>query len=254
MVRVGVIGAAGRMGATVCDAVAGDPQLELVAAVDPGNPGANVHGITIAGELRALADAKVDVAIDFTVVAAARIALPWLAMHSIHAVVGTTGFTESDLATFRQSFSASNCLIAPNFAIGAVLMMRFAELAAPYFDTAEIIEFHHDGKTDSPSGTAIATAQRMASASNTWADDPTTSEAIAGARGAKGPSGIPIHAVRMRGVVANQEVILGTQGQSLTIRHDTTDRACFMPGVLLACKKISEHSGLTIGLETFLKL
>lgn len=254
MVRVGVIGAAGRMGATVCDAVAGDPQLELVAAVDPGNPGATVHGITIASELRALADAQVEVAIDFTVVAAARIALPWLAMHSIHAVVGTTGFTESDLSVFRQSFSASNCLIAPNFAIGAVLMMRFAELAAPYFDTAEIIEFHHDGKTDSPSGTAIATAQRMASASGTWANDPTTSEAIAGARGAKGPSGIPIHAVRMRGVVANQEVILGTQGQSLTIRHDTTDRASFMPGVLLACKKISEHPGLTIGLETFLEL
>lgn len=254
MVRVGVIGAAGRMGSTVCDAVAGDPQLELVAAVDPGNPGATVHGITIASELRALADAKVDVAIDFTVVAAARIALPWLAMHSIHAVVGTTGFTESDLTAFRQEFSASNCLIAPNFAIGAVLMMRFAELAAPYFDTAEIIEFHHDGKTDSPSGTAIATAQRMASASSTWADDPTTIETIAGARGAKGPSGIPIHAVRMRGVVANQEVILGTLGQTLTIRHDTTDRACFMPGVLLACKKISEHPGLTIGLETFLDL
>ncbi|MEO8162891.1 MAG: 4-hydroxy-tetrahydrodipicolinate reductase [Ilumatobacteraceae bacterium] len=254
MVRVGVIGAAGRMGATVCDAVAGDPQLELVAAVDPSNPGAIVHGITIAAELRALADAHVEVAIDFTLVAAARITLPWLAMHSIHAVVGTSGFTENDLATFRQSFSASNCLIAPNFAIGAVLMMRFAEIAAPFFDSAEIIEIHHDGKSDSPSGTAIATAQRMAAASSTWADDPTKSEAIAGSRGAKGAAGIPIHAVRMRGAVANQEVILGTQGQTLTIRHDTTDRASFMPGVLLACKKIAEHRGLTIGLETFLGL
>lgn len=254
MVRVGVIGAAGRMGATVCDAVAGDPQLELVAAVDPANPGAIMHGITIAAELRALADAQVEVAIDFTVVAAARITLPWLAMHSIHAVVGTSGFTESDFATFRQSFSASNCLIAPNFAIGAVLMMRFAEIAAPFFDSAEIIEIHHDGKADSPSGTAIATAQRMASASSTWADDPTTSEAITGARGAKGAAGIPIHAVRMRGAVANQEVILGTQGQTLTIRHDTTDRASFMPGVLLACKKIADHRGLTIGLEPYLGL
>ncbi|MEK7295117.1 MAG: 4-hydroxy-tetrahydrodipicolinate reductase, partial [Actinomycetota bacterium] len=129
MMRVGVVGAAGRMGQTVCDAVAGDPQLELVAAVDPANPGAIVHGITIASELRALADAKVDVAVDFTVAAAARITLPWLAMHNIHAVVGTTGFTDDDLAAFRQAFSASNCLIAANFAIGAVLMMRFAEIA-----------------------------------------------------------------------------------------------------------------------------
>lgn len=252
MVRVGVVGAAGRMGATVCDAVADDPQLELVAAVDPANPGAIVHGITIAAELRVLADAKVDVAVDFTVATAARVTLPWLAMHNVHAVVGTTGFTEQDLATFRQSFSASNCLIAANFSIGAVLMMRFAEIAAPFFDTAEIIEIHHDGKADSPSGTAIATAQRMAAASATWAQDPTKHEAIPGARGAKGPAGIPIHAVRMRGVVANQEVILGTQGQTLTIRHDTTDRASFMPGVLLACKKIAEHRGLTIGLDTFL--
>ncbi len=250
--RVGVVGAAGRMGQTVCDAVAGDPQLELVAAVDPANPGATVHGIIIASELRALADAKVDVAVDFTVAAAARITLPWLAMHNIHAVVGTTGFTDDDLAAFRQAFSASNCLIAANFAIGAVLMMRFAEIAAPFFDTAEILEIHHDGKSDSPSGTAIATAQRMADASGTWAHDPTKHEAIPGARGAKGAANIPIHAVRMRGVVANQEVILGTQGQTLTIRHDTTDRASFMPGVILACKKIPEHRGLTIGLDTFL--
>ncbi|MEK7410325.1 MAG: 4-hydroxy-tetrahydrodipicolinate reductase [Actinomycetota bacterium] len=252
MMRVGVVGAAGRMGQTVCDAVAGDPQLELVAAVDPANPGATVHGIIIASELRALADAKVDVAVDFTVAAAARITLPWLAMHNIHAVVGTTGFTDDDLAAFRQAFSASNCLIAANFAIGAVLMMRFAEIAAPFFDTAEILEIHHDGKSDSPSGTAIATAQRMADASGTWAHDPTKHEAIPGARGAKGAANIPIHAVRMRGVVANQEVILGTQGQTLTIRHDTTDRASFMPGVILACKKIPEHRGLTIGLDTFL--
>ncbi|MFA5775117.1 MAG: 4-hydroxy-tetrahydrodipicolinate reductase [Ilumatobacteraceae bacterium] len=254
MVRVGVIGAAGRMGATVCDAVAGDPQLELVAAVDPANPGAIVHGITIAAELRALADANVEVAVDFTVLASARVTLPWLAMHSIHAVVGTSGFTEDDLIAIRRSFSASNCLIAPNFAIGAVLMMRFAELASPFFDTAEIIEIHHDGKTDSPSGTAIATAQRMAAASNSWASDPTKKEAIAGARGAKGAAGIPIHAVRMRGVVANQEVILGTQGQSLTIRHDTTDRESFMPGVLLACKKVATQPGLTIGLDSFLDI
>lgn len=251
-IRVGVIGAAGRMGATVCAAVVADENLELVAAVDTASAGTVVHGITLANELRALADAKVDVAVDFTVAAASRINLPWLAMHKIHAVVGTTGFTDQDIDGFKKIFTASNCIVAPNFAIGAVLMMRFAEIAAPFFETAEIIEIHHDGKADSPSGTAISTAKRMASASNQWAKDPTSHEAISGARGAKGPGDIPIHAVRMRGVVANQEVVLGTQGQTLTIRHDTIDRASFMPGVVLACKKIADHKGFTLGLDTFL--
>ena len=251
MIKVGVIGAAGRMGATVCAAIAAADGLQLVAAVDAA-PGVTAEGITISKELRALADAHVDVAVDFTVAAASRINLPWLAMHSIHAVVGTTGFTQDDIDTFKKSFTNSNCLVAANFAVGAVLMMRFAELAAPFFDTAEIIEVHHDGKADSPSGTAIATAQRMAAASNEWASDPTKHEAITGARGAKGPGDIPIHAVRMRGTVANQEVILGTQSQTLTIRHDTIDRASFMPGVVLACKKIAEHKGFTLGLDNFL--
>ncbi len=253
-IRVGVIGAAGRMGATVCSAVVADKNLELVAAVDSASAGSVVHDIAVSSELRALADAKVDVAVDFTVAAASRINLPWLAMHNIHAVVGTTGFTDKDIEDFKKIFSSSNCIVAPNFAIGAVLMMRFAEIAAPFFETAEIIEIHHDGKADSPSGTAISTAKRMVSASNAWAKDPTTHEAIAGARGAKGPGDIPIHAVRMRGVVANQEVVLGTQGQTLTIRHDTIDRASFMPGVVLACKKIAEHKGFTLGLDKFLEI
>ena len=251
-IRVGVIGAAGRMGATVCSAVVADKNLELVAAVDTASAGSVVNGIAVSSELRALADAKVDVAVDFTVAAASRINLPWLAMHNIHAVVGTTGFTDQDIEDFKKMFSSSNCIVAPNFAIGAVLMMRFAEIAAPFFETAEIIEIHHDGKADSPSGTAISTAKRMASASNSWAQDPTKHEAIVGARGAKGPGDIPIHAVRMRGVVANQEVVLGTQGQTLTIRHDTIDRASFMPGVVLGCKKIAEHKGFTLGLDKFL--
>jgi 4-hydroxy-tetrahydrodipicolinate reductase len=251
-IRVGVIGAAGRMGATVCSAVVVDKNLELVAAVDTASAGSVVNGIAVSSELRALADAKVDVAVDFTVAAASRINLPWLAIHNIHAVVGTTGFTDQDIEDFKKMFSSSNCIVAPNFAIGAVLMMRFAEIAAPFFETAEIIEIHHDGKADSPSGTAISTAKRMASASNSWAQDPTKHEAIVGARGAKGPGDIPIHAVRMRGVVANQEVVLGTQGQTLTIRHDTIDRASFMPGVVLACKKIAEHKGFTLGLDKFL--
>jgi 4-hydroxy-tetrahydrodipicolinate reductase len=240
------------MGIAACNAVAADPDLELVAVVDPGSPGSTTHGLTVAKELRALADAHVDVAIDFTVAEASRVNLPWLAMHSIHAVVGTTGFTQSDFDTFKQSFTNSNCIIAANFAIGAVLMMRFAEMASPFFDTAEIIEIHHDGKADSPSGTAVTTAQRMAAASSNWAKDPTKHEVIPGARGAKGPANIPIHAVRMRGTVANQEVILGAQSQTLTIRHDTIDRESFMPGVVLACKKIAEHKGLTLGLDSFL--
>lgn len=251
MIRVGVVGAAGRMGATVCAAVAGDSSLELVAAVDTTGD-VTAQGVNISRELKALADAKVDVVVDFTVAAAARVTLPWLALHGVHAVVGTTGFSDADLAAFKQEFSRSNCLIAPNFAIGAVLMMRFAEVAAPFFDTAEIIEIHHDAKADSPSGTAVSTAQRMAAASSVWAKDPTTHEAIPGARGAKGPADIRIHAVRMRGAVANQEVVLGTQGQTLTIRHDTIDRSSFMPGVVLACKKIAEHPGVTLGLDSFL--
>ena len=251
MIRVGVVGAAGRMGATVCAAVAADSALQLVAAIDTTGD-VTAQGVPISRELKALADAQADVVVDFTVAAAARVTLPWLALHGVHAVVGTTGFSDVDLATFKQQFTRSNCLIAPNFAIGAVLMMRFAELAAPFFDTAEIIEVHHDGKADSPSGTAVSTATRMAAASSEWAKDPTTHEAIAGARGAKGPADIRIHAVRMRGAVANQEVVLGTQGQTLTIRHDTIDRVSFMPGVVIACKKIAEYPGVTLGLDALL--
>lgn len=251
MIRVGVVGAAGRMGATACAAVAADSALQLVAAIDTTGD-VTTQGVPISRELKALAEAQADVVVDFTVAAAARVTLPWLALHGVHAVVGTTGFSDADLATFKQQFTRSNCLIAPNFAIGAVLMMRFAELAAPFFDTAEIIEVHHDGKADSPSGTAVSTAVRMAAASSEWAKDPTTHEAIAGARGAKGPADIRIHAVRMRGAVANQEVVLGTQGQTLTIRHDTIDRASFMPGVVMACKKIAEYPGVTRGLDALL--
>jgi 4-hydroxy-tetrahydrodipicolinate reductase len=251
MIRVGVVGAAGRMGATVCAAVAADPALQLVAAIDTTGE-VTAQGVPISRELKALAETQAEVVVDFTVAAAARVTLPWLALHGVHAVVGTTGFSDADLAAFKQQFTRSNCLIAPNFAIGAVLMMRFAELAAPFFDTAEIIEVHHDGKADSPSGTAVSTAARMAAASSEWAKDPTTHEAIAGARGAKGPADIRIHAVRMRGAVANQEVVLGTQGQTLTIRHDTIDRVSFMPGVVIACKKIAECPGVTLGLDALL--
>lgn len=251
-IKVAVIGAGGRMGRTVCDAVAADPDLLLVAAVDPHAVGEVVNGVEIQSDLKAIADSGAIVAVDFTVLEAARVNLSWLALHGVHAVVGTTGFSDADLAQFESQFQSSNCLIAANFAIGAVLMMKFAEQAAPYFETAEIIEFHHDAKADAPSGTAMATAKRMAAASSDWAPDPTKTVVAEGARGGKGPADIRVHAVRMRGMTAHQEVILGTTGQTISIRHDSYDRSSFMPGVVLACKKIADHKGLTIGLDAFL--
>jgi 4-hydroxy-tetrahydrodipicolinate reductase len=253
-IRVGVVGAAGRMGSTVCAAVEVDPALELVAAIDPTDAGTTASGVKIANSLHALADAGAEVVVDFTVAAAARVTLPWLAEHAIHGVVGTTGLTADDFEVLRGAFTESNCIVASNFAVSAVLMMRFAELAAPYFETAEIIELHHDSKIDAPSGTAVTTAARMAAASDDWAADPTKHEVVAGARGGVGPAGIRVHAVRMRGMVAHQEVILGAAGQTLTIRQDSYDRLSYMPGVLLACKHVSEHPGLTIGLDAFLNL
>jgi 4-hydroxy-tetrahydrodipicolinate reductase len=240
------------MGRAVCAAVALDRDLDLVAAVARQSVGETRHGVTITNDLRSLADAGCEVVVDFTVADAARVTLPWLAMHGVHAVVGTTGFNDGDIAGFRSEFSGSNCLIASNFAISAVLMMRFAEMAAPYFDSAEIIELHHEGKIDAPSGTAMATADRMAAASGEWTADPTQHDAYPGSRGGEGPAGIRVHSLRMRGVVAHQEVILGAYGQTLTIRQDTYDNVSYMPGVILACKHISEHPGLTLGLDSLL--
>lgn len=244
------------MGTEVCAAVAADDELELVAAVDPHHAGTVQHGVTVAAELRAFADAACDVVVDFTVADSARVSLPWLAMHGIHAVVGTTGLSDDDVGELRSAFGdgPAHCLIAPNFAISAVLMMRFAAMAAPYFDTAEIIEYHHDRKIDAPSGTAIATAERIAAARDgvPWRPDPTEHEVYPGARGGVGPSGIRVHGVRMHGMVAHQDVILGAQGQTLRIRQDSYDRSSFMPGVLLACKRIAGHPGLTVGLDAYL--
>lgn len=257
-IRVGVNGAGGRMGSTVCAAVDADPALTLVAAVDPDAAGGERCGVGVASELRAFADAACDVVVDFTVAEACRVTLPWLAMHGIHAVVGTTGLGDDDLDTIRSAFGdgPAHCLIAPNFAISAVLMMRLAEIAAPYFDTAEVIEYHHDRKVDAPSGTAIATADRITAARHDlpWSADPTQHEVLPGARGGLSGGGVRVHAVRMRGMVAHQEVLFGAQGQSLTIRQDSYDRDSFMPGVVLACKRIARHPGLTLGLDRYLEL
>ena len=261
--RVGVLGAGGRMGSTACAAVASDRATELVAAIDPHHEGIDLHlvargapvpELTVAGDISALERAGVDVVVDFTRLEAARENLAWAAEHGVHAVVGTTGFDADDLARFEATFTRSNCMIVPNFAIGAVLMMRFAELASPWFQTAEVLEYHHDAKVDAPSGTAMLTVERMAAASDDWAADPTETEVVPGARGGKGPGGIPVHSVRMRGMVAHQEVVLGTEGQTLSIRHDSYDRSSFMPGVLLAVKRVPDLPGLTIGLDALLEL
>jgi 4-hydroxy-tetrahydrodipicolinate reductase len=253
-IAVGVVGAGGRMGRTICAAIAAEPGLDLVAAIDPHAVGQQLAGLTITGELQALVDAGATVVIDFTVANAARVTLPFLAANGIHAVVGTTGLGDDDLAGLRTAFTASNCLVASNFAISAVLMMRFAELASPYFETAEIIELHHDGKADAPSGTAVTTAKRMAAASPDWAPDATKHEVFTGARGGVGPGGIHIHAVRLRGVQAHQEVIFGTIGQSLTIRQDSYDNSSYMPGIILACKKVATVAGVTVGLDAYMDL
>lgn len=259
MIRVGVFGAAGRMGATVCQAVIGEPDLELVAAVDPQHAGLDLRTVTkVDSPLRlesssaALVEGGAEVVVDFTHLEAARANVTFAADHGIHAVVGTTGFTDDDLDGFRTAFTSSNLLFAPNFAIGAVLMIRFAELAAPWFETAEVIEIHHDQKVDAPSGTAVHTVERMAAASSAWAPDPTRTEVLPGARGSKGAAGIPIHSLRLRGTVAHQEVLLGTTGQSLSIRHDSYDRSSFMPGVLLGVHRVAELPGVTIGLDQLL--
>ena len=249
------------MGSTVCQAVTDDPDLELVAAVDPRHRGIDLRTVTgvdselrISGEPGAFERTGAEVVVDFTHRAASVENLAWLADHGVHAVVGTTGFSDEDLATFEAEFTRSNCVIAPNFAIGAVLMMHFAELAAPYFDSAEIIELHHDAKVDAPSGTAMLTVQRMAEASSEWTEDPTEHEVLEGARGGEGPAGIRVHSVRLRGLVAHQEVLLGTTGQTLSIRHDSIDRTSFMPGVLLAVKQVGDRPGVTVGLDRLLGL
>ena len=267
------------MGATVLGAIASDSELELVVAVDPAHAGeqAGTSGLVVAQGADAMAEAGVEVAVDFTVAEAALANAAWCAGHGVHAVIGTTGFGEDALATLRGLFesSAANCVVAPNFAIGAVLMMRFAELAAPWFAGVEVVELHHDGKLDAPSGTALSTAKRLAaarSASGTGNGGPSPAGVVSGpngprggastgaddlvspARGLEAAPGVRVHAVRLKGLVSHQEVLLGNAGEVLTIRHDSLDRASFMPGVLLAVKQVPRRRGLTLGLEALLGL
>jgi 4-hydroxy-tetrahydrodipicolinate reductase len=247
LIRVAVLGARGRMGQQVCQAVTEAADLELVAAIDQDDP---LEGVLAAGA---------EVLVDFTHPDAVLDNLRFAAEHGLHAVVGTTGFTEQRLATVRDWFADQpelGVIIAPNFGIGAVLSMRFAELAAPHFQSVEVIELHHPGKVDAPSGTARSTAQRVAAARRQAGSGPmpdATSTALDGARGAT-VDGVPVHSVRLAGLVAHHEVLLGTEGETLTIRHDSLHRSSFMPGVLLAVREVGRRPGLTVGIDSLLGL
>jgi 4-hydroxy-tetrahydrodipicolinate reductase len=239
--RVAVLGASGRMGATVCAAVSEADDLTLVAALDEGwSP----------DELR-----DAEVAVDFTTPDAVMGNVEACVRRGVHVVVGTSGINAARLDAVRGWLDGApgvGVLVAPNFGLGAVLMMRFAEEAAAYFDSVEIVELHHPGKADAPSGTARATAARVAAAraGREAAPDATTT-ALPGARGAD-VAGVPVHSVRLAGLVAHQEVLLGSAGETLTIRHDSTDRVSFMPGVLLAVRAVPSRPGLTLGIDALL--
>jgi 4-hydroxy-tetrahydrodipicolinate reductase len=246
-IRVAVLGARGRMGSEVVRAVYEAPDLELVASLDVGD------------ELSELTAAGTQVAVDFTHPESVMGNLEHLIGAGIHPVVGTTGFDEQRLQQVRDWLAAKpgvGAVIAPNFGIAAVLMMRFAAAAAPHFESVEIVELHHPRKADAPSGTATRTAQLVAAARRDAGSpdmpDATTS-ALAGARGAE-VEGVHVHAVRLQGLVAHQEVLLGGPGETLTIRHDSFDRASFMPGVLLAVRNVMGTPGLTVGIDGFLGL
>jgi 4-hydroxy-tetrahydrodipicolinate reductase len=253
VIRVGVLGAAGRMGREVCRAVAAADDLELVAAVDPNNAGLEAEGLLVSATLESLSGAEVDVAIDFTLPSTVMPNVRWCLRNGIHAVVGTTGLTPADLEELRQAADAgeANCVVAPNFALGAVLLLRFAAEAARYFDAAEVIELHHDGKVDAPSGTAIATARAIGAARAGQWSAPEAVGQYAGARGTE-VDGVRVHAVRLPGLVAHEEVLFGGPGQTLSLRHDTIDRAAFMPGVLLGIRAVAGRPGLTVGLDALL--
>ncbi len=240
--RVGVLGARGQMGAQVCRAVEGAADLTLVAQLDEGD--------AISG----LVDAGVAVVVDFTHPGAVLDNLRYALDHRIAAVVGTSGFDDERFATVRGwlDVTPGHVLVAPNFGVGAVLMMRFAQQAARFFESVEVIELHHAGKVDAPSGTAVRTASLVAAArAGLDAMPDATSSALPGARGAE-VDGVHVHSVRLPGLVAHQEVLFGATGETLTIRHDSFDRASFMPGVLLAVRHVLARPGLTIGLEALL--
>ncbi len=246
-VKVGVLGARGRMGQEVCRAIRATNDLELVAEIDLND------------SIEILKSSKAEVIVDFTTPEVVMENLKFAIENGIHAVVGTTGFDATRLETLKKLLATNpkvGVLIAPNFGLGAVLMMQFAKSAAKYFESAEIIELHHPEKVDAPSGTATRTAELINEArqeANLGKMPDKTAKSLEGARGAK-IGEVPIHSVRLRGLVAHQEVLFGDKGELLTIRHDSLDRSGFMPGVLVGIREVAKNPGLTVGLEHYLKL
>ena len=244
-IRVGVLGARGRMGQQVCRAIDAADDLELVAMVDAGD------------WLSSVADAGSQVLVDFTTPDVVMDNIRFAIDQGINAVIGTTGFTAERIDTVRKWLGDAphvNVLIAPNFGIGAVLSMRFARVAARFYDSAEVVELHHPGKVDAPSGTAVRTAEVIAearAAAGLGRSPDATTQARDGARGAD-VEGVHVHALRVAGMVAHQEIVFGAQGETLTIRHDSLDRVSFMPGVLLAVRNVMNRPGLTVGIEDLL--
>ncbi len=246
-IRVAVLGAQGRMGSTAVAAVEAAADLELVAAL--GRDGA----------LSALVDAGAEVVVDLTTPDSVMANLEFAVGHGIHAVVGTTGFDDARLAAVREWCAAVpsvGVLIAPNFSVAMVLLMQFAAQAAPYFESVEVIELHHPAKADAPSGTARRTAELIAASRRSAGSAPmpdATADSLPGARGAE-VEGVRVHSVRLRGLLAHQQVLLGAAGETLTLRHDSLDRTSFMPGVLRGVRQVAAHPGLTVGLEHYLDL
>jgi 4-hydroxy-tetrahydrodipicolinate reductase len=262
MIRVGVLGATGRMGQQVCRAIAEDPETALVAAISPSRVGESIGSIIghpdvevrISDEIDTALQAECDVVVDFTRPDVVMDNVRWAMEHAIHLVVGTSGLGDGEMDEIRSLIEedGSHVVVASNFAIGAVLAQRFAEQAARFFPAAEIIELHHEGKADAPSGTALTTAGRIAAAkADAWTGP--GDESLEGVRGGA-VDGVRVHSVRLPGLVAHQEVLFGGQGETLTIRHDSLDRSSFMPGVLLAIKAVLSRPGLTVGLEPLLDL
>ncbi|MFY0407721.1 4-hydroxy-tetrahydrodipicolinate reductase [Solicola sp. PLA-1-18] len=247
MVRVAVLGAKGRMGSESCAAVEAADGLELVARIDLGD------------DLDDVAAAGAQVALDFTRPDAVMEHLRWCVEHGVHAVVGTSGFTDERVAEVRELLGDDpqvGVLVVPNFSIGAVLMMRFAQVAAPFFESVEVIELHHPDKVDAPSGTAQRTAELIAAARREAGSAPIPDATTHDEKGARGADveGVRVHAVRSRGIVASQEVLLGDQGETLTLRHDSIHRESFMPGVVAGLRGVVDLRGVTVGLDGVLGL
>jgi 4-hydroxy-tetrahydrodipicolinate reductase len=251
MIKVGVSGANGKMGRLTIGAIEGVDDLTIEGLYAPGRDGEDILGYSASADPAALSEC--DVVIELTNPSAADENVPRWRDSGADVLIGTSGYTVERIDALRSAWSGldTRCLVVPNFAVGAVLMMRFAELAAPHFESAEIVEMHHHGKPDAPSGTSLHTASRMAAARKHGAHSRGT-EIVAGSLGGD-VEGIPVHSLRMHGTAAHQEVIFGTVGQYLTVRHDTSDYECFAPGIILSLREIGTlDSGVTVGLESLL--